>query len=56
MNKNDKEASKAVALALVIGITTFFAIVIALGFGMQAEIANELPNNYCGINTEICDN
>jgi uncharacterized PurR-regulated membrane protein YhhQ (DUF165 family) len=49
---NDKEATKAVALAFVIAVTVFFSLVIAIGFGMQAE---EMPNNFCGINVDICN-
>ena len=51
---NDKEATKSVALAFVIGVTVFFTLVIAIGIGMQAETA-ELPSNYCGINVDICN-
>ena len=51
---NDKEATKAVALAFVIAVTVFFTLITLIGIGMQAETA-ELPNNYCGINVDICD-
>ena len=51
---NDKEATKSVALAFVIAVTVFFTLITLIGIGMQAETA-ELPNNYCGINVDICD-